>query len=85
MIIPAPVHVVTVASDEEGGVWIVAVVVVVFVIVRSCRERNNGRAVGERWDDRNLGVDGDARNTEVESVIAIISFTERGFCRQIYY
>ena len=62
MIIPAPVHVVTVASDQVGGVWLVAVVVVISVIVRSRRERNNGRAVGERRDDRNLGVGGDARH-----------------------
>jgi hypothetical protein len=64
VIIPAPVHFVTVVSDEDGGVWLVAVVVVC-VIVRSRREQNNEHAVGERRDDRDLGVDGAARNTEV--------------------
>jgi hypothetical protein len=77
MVIPAPVNLVTVASGEEGGVWLV--VVVFALIVRSRRERNHGRAVRERRDDRNLNVDEDARDTEVEFVIGIICFAEMAF------
>lgn len=46
---------------------------------RSRRKRDHGGAVRERRNDRSLGVDEDVHDAEVEFVIGVVGFTERGF------
>ena len=41
-------------------------------------ERDNGRAVWQRWHNGELGVDKYVHDTEVEFVVGVMVFTERG-------
>jgi hypothetical protein len=46
---------------------------------RRRRKGDHGGAVRERRNDRNLGVDEDVHDAEVEFVVGVVGFTERGF------